>query len=78
MNAFFQLWDTTTGNLVTEFDSENDAIAALSGILAKEGNEALLEYALFRYQDDHPSLIAKEDALVSYIARAQTRLVARP
>jgi hypothetical protein len=78
MNTFFQVWDTTTGNLVTEFDSENDAIEALSGFLAEEGDKSLLALALFRYQDDRPFLIAKEGDLVSYIARVQKRVAARP
>jgi hypothetical protein len=68
LNVFFQLWDTTTGNLVTEFDSEDEAIEALSGIRADEGIEPLLEFALFRFEDDRPTLIAKANDLVSYIA----------
>ncbi len=68
MNVFFQLWDTTTGNLVTEFDSEDEAIEALRDIRADEGIEPLLEFALFRFEDDRPTLIAKANDLVSYIA----------
>jgi hypothetical protein len=73
MNAFFQLWDITTGNLVTEFDSEDEAIEALRGIQAEDGDGALLEFALFRFQDDRPTLVAKERALVRYVARARKR-----
>jgi hypothetical protein len=68
MNIFFQLWDTTTGNLVTEFDSEDEAIAALCSIRADEGIEPLLEFALLRFEDDRPTPIAKANDLVSYIA----------
>jgi hypothetical protein len=73
MNIFFQLWDTTTGNLVTEFDSEDKVIEVLSGVWAEDGDEPLLEFALFRFQNDRPTLVAKESGLISYIARAQMR-----
>jgi hypothetical protein len=73
MNTFFQLWDRTTGNLVTEFDSEDEAIEALSGIQADDGDESLLEYALFRFQDGHPTLVAKERDLIVHVALAQRR-----
>jgi hypothetical protein len=73
MDTFFQLWDTTTGNLVTEFDSEDEAIAALRGVQADDGDGPILECALFRFDDDRPTLIAKERDLVAYISRAERR-----
>lgn len=73
MNTFFQLWDITTGNLVTEFDSEDVAIEHPRTVRAEDGDEPILEFALFRFQDDRPILVAKERDLVRYIARAQTR-----
>jgi hypothetical protein len=71
MNTFFQLWDRTTGNLVTEFDSEDEAIEALCRVQAEDGEEALLEFALVRFQDDRPTLITKERDLIRYVARAR-------
>ena len=71
MNVFFQLWDTTTGNLVTEFDSEEEAIGHLRVVQADEGEESILEFALFRFEDGRPTLIAKERDLVTYVARAE-------
>ena len=73
MNAFLQLWDITTGNLVTEFDTEDKAIEALRGVQAEDGDGPPLEFALFRFQDDRPTLVAKERALVQYVARARKR-----
>lgn len=69
MNRFFQLMDVTTGNLVTEFDSEEDAIEALSEVQAADGDEPILEFALFRFQDGRPNLVAKESDLVLYVTR---------
>jgi hypothetical protein len=73
MNTVFQLWDTTTGNLITEFDSEDEAIEALGEVRAEDGDEALLEFALVRFQDDRPSLVAKEHDLVHYVSNARHR-----
>jgi hypothetical protein len=71
MNIFFQLWDTTTGNLVAEFISEDEAIEALGRVQAEDGEEALLEFALVRFQDDHPTLVTKERDLIRYVARVR-------
>jgi hypothetical protein len=71
MNTFWQLWDTTTGNLVTEFDSEDEALESLCEVRAEDGDEALLEFALFRFQDGRPTLIAKGPALAEYVIRAR-------
>ena len=70
MNAFFQLWDTTSGNLVTEFESEQEATEALYQVLSEDGANPLLEWALLKFQEGHPSLVAKGSDLVVYVARA--------
>jgi hypothetical protein len=77
MDTFFQLWDTTSGNLVTEFDSEEEAIVALLEVQAEDGDDPILEYALFRYEDDRPTLVARERDLVLYLERARARGVNR-
>lgn len=74
MNGFFQLLDVTTGNVVTEFPSEDEVIKALSGVQIDDGDEPLLELALFRFQDGRPTLVAKERDLVAYVARARKRM----
>jgi hypothetical protein len=73
MDTFFQLWDTATGNLVTEFDSEDEAIGHLREVQADDGEAAILEFALFRFEDGRPTLVAKERDLVTYVARARAR-----
>lgn len=73
MNEFFQLWDTTTGNLITEFDSEDEAIEALCEVRSEDGDGPLLEFALFRFRDGRPTLLAKERDLVRFVARAHVR-----
>jgi hypothetical protein len=38
----------------------------------------ILEFALFQFRDGHPTLIAKEDDLVRFLADAQTRSLTTP
>ena len=71
MHVVFQLFDVPTGNLVTEFQSEREAIKSLNSVLVDEGTAPLLESALFRFQGGRPTFVAKEDGLVSYVTRAQ-------
>ena len=73
MNDFFQLWDRTTGNLVTEFESEDEAIETLWELQSEDGDGPLLELALVRFQDDRPTVVAKENDLVVYVARSERR-----
>jgi hypothetical protein len=73
MNTFFLLLDTTTGNMVTEFDTEDEVIEILGEVQSNDGEGALLEYALFRYEGDHPTLVARKHDLVSYVARGRRR-----
>ena len=73
MDIFFQLWDTTTGNLVTEFDSEDEAIDHLRELQADEGEAPILEFALFRFEDVRPTLVAKGRDLIRYVAPSQAR-----
>ena len=65
--------DTTTGNIVTEFATEDEMIEFLSAVQAKDEDEPLLEYARFRYEVDRPILVARERDLVFYLARARER-----
>ena len=67
------LLDTITVNKVTEFDTEDEVIEFLSAVQAKDGDEPLLEYALFRYEVDRPIHVARERDLVFYLERARER-----
>jgi hypothetical protein len=73
MEIFFQLWDTASGNLVTEFGSEDAAIDALRGVQSEDGDAPFLDLALVRYEEDRPFLVAKGRDLVTYVAHARTR-----
>jgi hypothetical protein len=72
MSIFFQLLDVTTGNLITEFQSEDEAISALIAVQVEEGDEPILDFALFRFDNGRPSLVAKRGELVRYIAHVRS------
>lgn len=61
---------------MTEFDSEDEAIAALREIRDEDGDAPLLEFALLRFQNGSPTLIAKEGDLVRHVARAKAQTLA--
>jgi hypothetical protein len=74
MEPFLQLMDITTGNLVAEFESDQEAIAALGRVQEDEGAESIADYALFRFLDGHPVLIAKQLELVRLVSIARQEL----
>ncbi len=69
MDDFLELVDWSTGNVIAEFDSEEQALADLVAEARDYGFDGIESYALLRYQDGHPTLIAMEDDLVTYVRR---------
>src|SRR5829696_10555449 len=70
MDDFVQLLDLTSGDVVADFASEAEAIAALKSVLNEYGDESVEELALLRFRGDRPSLIAMEKRLVRYVTDA--------
>lgn len=67
MNVFYQVLDVSSGNVVTEFDTEVDAFAALCRVGQEHGLAEMAHLALLRFEDGHPSLIVMEDDLVARV-----------
>lgn len=67
MGDFFELVDWSTGNVIAEFDTEEEALADLLAEGREYGFDGIRSYALLRYRDGHPTLIAMEDELVAYL-----------
>ena len=74
MNDFFQLLDAMTGNVVADFASERELLDALYQVRDEDGEASLAEYVLLRFCDGHPTLVAKEEDLVKYVARGSGRV----
>lgn len=64
----FVLIDLVTGNVVSDFDAVDDALASIRWIAGSHGWLAVNRLSLLRVQGEDQSLIAMEDALVD-IAR---------
>jgi hypothetical protein len=48
----WELWDTETGNLVGDYDSEDDALAVVRNALRRLGPAAIASLALGAQHDD--------------------------
>ena len=51
-SAHWELWDTETGNLVGDYDSEDDALAIVRDALRRLGPSAIAPLALGAEHDD--------------------------
>ncbi|MFN8514443.1 MAG: hypothetical protein U0232_07280 [Thermomicrobiales bacterium] len=65
MATTYELWDTETRNLVAEFDSQDDALAAVRHTIIADGR-ALAETLLLGVEDDNgkSERIAQGGALI--------------
>lgn len=68
MNAFDELLDLATRNVVADHASEDAAVGALSLVAARDGGEAVAGFALLRIVDERRTVVAMEDGLVELVA----------
>ena len=67
MSVFYQVLDVSSGNVITDFDTEEDAFVAMCRVGQKHGLAELAHLALLRFEDGHPSLVAMEDELLARV-----------
>lgn len=67
MTVFFQLMDTTSGNVIRDYDTENEALDELRGVARSYGLEEIRGLALLKFEDGHPTLVAMDDELIAYL-----------
>jgi hypothetical protein len=67
MRVFFELFDLKSGNVIEDFETEHDAIAALVAAEREHGSQAIENIALLRFEDGHPLLVAMEQDLVDRV-----------
>jgi hypothetical protein len=68
VTASIVLFDLLSGNVITDFVNEREALDALCQIAREDGLEAVADLALTRIANGHPKLIAMEDDLVRRVA----------
>src|SRR6266576_534365 len=59
--VFFQLMDTTSGNVIRDYDTEDDALDELRGVARNYGLDDIRSLALLKFEDGHPTLVAMDD-----------------
>ena len=78
MDAYYELFDLASGNMVEDYDCEQDAMEALIGIVGNHGSLAIATFALTHVENGHSKLIAMQDNLVARVEKARMeRLVAQ-
>jgi len=67
MTVFFQLMDTTSGNVIRDYDTEDDALDELRGVARNYGLDEIRELALLRFEDGRPILVAMGNELIAHL-----------
>jgi hypothetical protein len=67
MEDFFELIDLVSGNLAGDYDSVDDALAALHVIAVLHGKSTIEHFSLMRIDDFDQTLVAMEEDLVSLV-----------
>lgn len=70
MATFFQLVELTSGNVADDFDSLDEATAALNQAVRAYGADVMRTYSLLKFVDDTATLIAMQDELLELAARS--------
>jgi hypothetical protein len=69
MDAYFELFDLASGNVIEDYVSERDAIDALVQVVVNHGSQAIETFALTHVVNGKPVLIAMQDELVLRVER---------
>ena len=69
---WYELWDVASGNLITDFDSEAEAVEAARAYLTADDRGPSVDVSLIVYDDqDQPVQSLEGDALTTWIRRAR-------
>ncbi len=75
MDAYYELFDLASGNMVENYDCEQDAMDALMRAVEEHGISAIGAFALSHVEGSHRRLVAMQDDLVSRVEGEMGRLV---
>ncbi len=65
MAIFFQLLDRTSGNVIRDYDTEDDAFDELRDVAQNYGQDEIRGLALLKFEDGRPTLVAMYDELIA-------------
>jgi hypothetical protein len=74
MDAYFELFDLESGNVIEDYVSERDAIDALVQVVVNHGPQAIETFALTHVSNGKSVLIAMQDELVLRVEREMEQL----
>lgn len=63
-NSFWELVDLASGNMIEDYDREQDAIEGLMHLVEEHGREAITTFALAHVQGSQRRLVAMQHHLV--------------
>ena len=69
-SMWYELWDVASGNLITDFDSEAEAVEAARAYIASDETRPAVDVSLIVYDDENRPVRSLEgDALAAWIGR---------
>jgi hypothetical protein len=74
MDAYYELFDLDSGNVIEDYDRERDAIDALIQVVLEHGAQAIATFALTYMESGKPILIAMQEDLIERVQHEMTRL----
>jgi hypothetical protein len=64
---WYELWGVTSGNLITDFDTEADAVEAARAYITQDESGPAVDVSLIVYDDqDRPIQSLEDDALAGW------------
>lgn len=75
LDAYFELFDLESGNVIEDYARESDAIDALIQVVSNNGSQAIETFALAHVTNGKPVLIAMQADLVLRVEREMRQLV---
>lgn len=75
LDAYFELFDLASGNVIEDYARESDAIDALIQVVRNHGSQAIETFALTHVVNGKPALIAMQADLVLRVEREMRQLV---
>lgn len=75
---WYELWDVASGNLITDFDSEDEAVEAARAYITPDETGPAVDVSLIVYNDDdYPIRSLEGDALAAWLGlSSETRHLA--
>ena len=65
MDMWYELWDVASGNLITDFDSESDAVEAARAYVTADERGPSVDVSLVVYDDDDHAVRSLEGAALA-------------